>query len=112
MVVAMIVHTARRKAVRTFGRSAAKEAGRGQILFREEAEGGENLETNGFAPTASTCERASRATTLEVWGLSACSNTSPRQMGLGTGQGRDCAECNRTNNLKQEAGVTKSFPKT
>lgn len=81
MVVAMIVHKARRKAVRTVGRSVAKEAGRRKILFREEAEGGENLETNSFALTPSPCERASRATTLEVWGLSACSNTSPRQMG-------------------------------
>ncbi|GHD20982.1 hypothetical protein GCM10016234_34150 [Tianweitania populi] len=61
----MNVHKARRKAVRTEGRSAAKEAKSGQNLLREEAEGGEIFAFLGFALSASTCERTSRATPHE-----------------------------------------------
>ncbi|MBB4590430.1 hypothetical protein GGE50_006362 [Rhizobium leguminosarum] len=45
----MIVHMARRKAVRTEGRSTAEEAGGRKNLMREEAEGGEIFVTAGFA---------------------------------------------------------------
>ncbi|RWG36895.1 hypothetical protein [Mesorhizobium sp.] len=62
----MIVQMARRKAVCTEGWSAAEEAGGHKNLAREEAAGGEIFALSGFAQTASTCERASKATTAEA----------------------------------------------
>ncbi|RWL74841.1 MAG: hypothetical protein EOR69_32135 [Mesorhizobium sp.] len=63
----MIVHMARREAVCTEGWSAAEEAGGRKNLLREEAAGGEIFALSGFAQTASTCERVSKATTAEAW---------------------------------------------